>query len=139
MEYRHRRSIRFCCVREKSISNKERPQIRHAERKGNPALVSDLVEEFRTVIDSLVLYTLNRGLLQERDFYYRKDQPGCFLSNEARKKYLGIFESRMWQESRDGYTGQTLNFRRQIEKQVMILRDVIAGTRTQYDPYKVTW
>jgi CRISPR-associated protein Cas1 len=111
----------------------------HAERKGNPALVNDLVEEFRTVIDSLVLYTLNRGLLQERDFYYRKDQPGCFLSNDARKKFIGIFESRMWQESRDGCTGQTLNFRRQIEKQVRIMRDVIAGTRPQYDPYKVTW
>jgi len=109
----------------------------HAERKGNPSLVSDLVEEFRTVIDSLVLYTLNRGLLQERDFYYRKDQPGCFLSNDARKKFIGIFESRMWQESRDGYTGQTLNFRRQIEKQVRIMRDVIAGTRTQYDPYRL--
>ena len=111
----------------------------HAERKGNPALVSDLVEEFRTVIDSLVLYTLNRGLLQERDFYCRKDRPGCFLSNEARKKYIGIFESRMWQESRDGCTGRTLNFRRQIEKQVKIMQEVIAGTRMQYDPYRVTW
>jgi CRISPR-associated protein Cas1 len=109
----------------------------HAERKGNPALVSDLVEEFRTVIDSLVLYTLNRGLLQERDFYCRKDRPGCFLSNEARKKYIGIFESRMWQESRDGCTGRTLNFRRQIEKQVKIMQEVIAGTRMQYDPYKL--
>ena len=109
----------------------------HAERKGNPALVSDLVEEFRTVIDSLVLYTLNRGLLLERDFYCRKDRPGCFLSNEARKKYIGIFESRMWQESRDGCTGRTLNFRRQIEKQVKIMQEVIAGTRMQYDSYKL--
>ncbi|ACD90008.1 CRISPR-associated protein Cas1 [Chlorobium limicola DSM 245] len=111
----------------------------HAERKGNPALVNDLVEEFRTVIDSLVLYTINRGLLHENDFYYRKDQPGCFLSNDARKRFLQIFETRMWQESRDGYTGKTLNFRRHIEKQVRIMRDVISGTRTQYDPYKLVW
>jgi len=45
----------------------------------------------------------------------------------------------MWQESRDGYTGKTLNVRRHIEKQVRIMRDVIAGTRTQYDPYKLVW
>lgn len=32
----------------------------HAEDKGNPALVNDLIEEFRVVIDSMVLYTLNR-------------------------------------------------------------------------------
>ena len=111
----------------------------HAERKGNPSLVNDLVEEFRTVIDSLVLYTLNRGLLKENDFYYRKDQPGCFLSNDARKRYIAIFEERMWQESRDGYTGKTLNFRRHIEKQVRIMKETIAGTRTQYDPYKLVW
>jgi CRISP-associated protein Cas1 len=109
----------------------------HAERKGNPALVNDLVEEFRTIVDSLVLYTLNRGLLQEKDFYCRKDEPGCFLSNDARKRFLNIFETRMWQESRDGYTGKTLNFRRHIEKQVRIMSEVIAGTRTQYDPYKL--
>ncbi|NTV66826.1 MAG: CRISPR-associated endonuclease Cas1 [Chlorobaculum sp.] len=109
----------------------------HAERKGNPALVSDLVEEFRTVIDSLVLYTLNRGLLKENDFYCRKDQPGCFLSNDARKRYINIFEERMWQESRDGSTGKTLNFRRQMEKQVRLMRDVIAGTCTEYHPYRL--
>lgn len=109
----------------------------HAERKGNPALVNDLVEEFRTVIDSLVLYTLNRGILKENDFYYRKDQPGCFLSNDARKRYINIFEERMWQESRDGSTGRTLNFRRQIEKQVRMMRDVIAGTSTEYHPYRL--
>ncbi|NTU53042.1 MAG: CRISPR-associated endonuclease Cas1 [Chlorobiaceae bacterium] len=109
----------------------------HAERKGNPSLVNDLVEEFRTVIDSLVLYTLNRGMLKENDFYYRKDQPGCFLSNDARKRYINIFEERMWQESRDGSSGRTLNFRRQIEKQVRMMRDVIAGTCTEYHPYRL--
>ena len=53
-------------------------------------------------------------------FFAFQDQPGCFLSNDARKKFIGIFESRMWQESRDGCTGQTLNFRWQIEKQSML-------------------
>jgi CRISPR/Cas system-associated endonuclease Cas1 len=75
-----------------------------------PSSFHDLVEEFRTVIDSLVLYTINRGLLHENDFYYRKDQPGCFLSNDARKRFLQIFETRMWQESRDGYTGKTMSY-----------------------------
>ncbi|NTV99489.1 MAG: CRISPR-associated endonuclease Cas1, partial [Chlorobiaceae bacterium] len=109
----------------------------HTERKGNPALVSDLMEEFRTVIDSLVLYTLHRGVLKEVDFYCRKDRPGCFLSGDARKRFIGVFEDRMWQESRDGFTGRTLNFRRHIEKQVRIMKDAIAGTRPKYDPYRV--
>ncbi|MBF0585471.1 CRISPR-associated endonuclease Cas1 [Prosthecochloris sp. N3] len=109
----------------------------HAEDKGNPALVNDLIEEFRTVIDSMVLYTLNRGLLTLDDFYYHKDKTGCFLTNEARKKYLKIFETRMWQESKDGYTGRTLNVRRHIEKQVGLLKDVMTGRLEEYAPYKL--
>jgi CRISPR-associated protein Cas1 len=50
-----------------------------------------------------------------------------------------MFVSRMCQESRDGFTGRTLNFRRHIEKQVRIMKDAIAGTRPKYDPYRVNW
>ena len=109
----------------------------HAEGKGNPALVNDLIEEFRVVIDSMVLYTLNRGLLKQDDFYYHKDKSGCFLTHDGRKKYLKIFETRMWQESKDGYTGRTLNVRRHIEKQVGVIKDVMTGKLEVYEPYKV--
>ncbi len=51
----------------------------HAEDKGNPALINDLVEEFRTIIDSMTLYTLNKGVLRNKDFFYRKKQ-GRMLS-----------------------------------------------------------
>ncbi|NTU54127.1 MAG: CRISPR-associated endonuclease Cas1, partial [Chlorobiaceae bacterium] len=32
-------------------------------------------------MDSLTLYILNKGVLRNKDFYYRKDKPGCFLSD----------------------------------------------------------
>ncbi len=111
----------------------------HAEDKGNPALINDLIEEFRVVIDSMVLYTLNRGLLTKDDFYYHKDKTGCFLTNDGRKKYLKMFETRMWQESKDGYTGRTLNVRRHIEKQVGLLKDVMTGKVEEYEPHKIIW
>ena len=111
----------------------------HAEDKGNPALANDLIEEFRIIIDSMVLYTLNKGLLTQDDFYYHKDKTGCFLTNDGRKKYLKIFETRMWQESRDGYTGKTLNVRRHIEKQVGLLKDVMTGKTETYVPHTIIW
>jgi len=111
----------------------------HIEKKGNPALINDLVEEFRTVIDSLTLYTLNKGILRNKDFYYRKDKEGCFLNDEARKKFLGLFEQRMWAESRDPLSGKTMNIRRHIESQVVKISEVLAGTRTIYEPYKTEW
>ncbi len=111
----------------------------HAEDKGNPALINDLVEEFRTIIDSLTLYTLNKGILRNKDFYYRKDKAGCFLSDEARKKFLELFEQRMWEESRDSVSGKSMNIRRHIERQVVRLSEVLAGTRTIYEPYRTEW
>ena len=111
----------------------------HAEDKGNPALINDLVEEFRTIIDSLTLYILNKGILRNKDFYYRKDKAGCFLCDEARKKFLELFEQRMWEESSDPQSGKMMNIRRHIESQVVQLRDVLAGTRALYEPYRTEW
>jgi CRISP-associated protein Cas1 len=111
----------------------------HAEDKGNPSLINDLIEEFRTIIDSMTLYTLNKGILRHKDFYYRKDKAGCFLSDEARKKFLEVFEQRMWEESRDPQSGKTMNIRRHIEAQVVKISEVLAGTKTLYEPYRTEW
>ena len=111
----------------------------HAEDKGNPALINDLVEEFRTIIDSMTLYTLNTGVLRNKDFYYRKDKAGCFLTDEARKKFLEVFEQRMWEESLDPQSGKSMNLRRHIESQVVKISGVLAGTTTLYEPYRTEW
>jgi len=111
----------------------------HAEDKGNPALINDLVEEFRTIIDSMTLYTLNKGVLRNKDFYYRKDKVGCFLTDEARKKFLEVFEQRLWEESLDPQSGKSMNIRRHIESQVVKISEVLAGTRALYEPYRTEW
>ena len=113
----------------------------HAEDKGNPALINDLIEEFRTIIDSMTLHTLNKGLLRNRDFYYRKDQTGCFMTDDARKRFLEVFEQRMWEESHDPQDGKgkAMNMRQHIESQVVKISEVLAGTRTLYEPWRAEW
>jgi len=108
----------------------------HAEEKGNPALVNDLIEEFRWVVDSLVLYTLNKGILKQKDFYYLKEKTGCFLKDEARKRFLEVFEERMAEESAHPLIGAKMNLRRQVEVQVKLFKEVLAGKRQKYEPYK---
>ena len=75
----------------------------------------------------------------DKDFYYRKDKPGCFLSDESRKNFLQVFEQRMWEESSDPISGKTLNIRRHMEMQVQKLSEVLAGTRALYEPYRTEW
>ena len=110
----------------------------HAEEKGNPAMINDLIEEFRTLIDSMTLHTLNKGVLRNRDFYYPATQGGCFMTDDARKKFLAVFEQRMWEESHDQQSGQTMNIRRLIESQVIKISEVLAGKRAFYEPWQAT-
>ncbi len=110
----------------------------HAEERGNPALINDLTEEFRTLIDTMTLHTLNKGVLRNRDFYYPASNAGCFMTDDARKKFLAVFEQRMWEESQDTHSGQAMNIRRLIEMQVVKISEVLAGTRAFYEPWQAT-
>lgn len=67
----------------------------HASSERHAALVSDLIEPFRSpIVDSLVLWLVNKGVIQpEKDFDYRNG--GCFLGELGRKKYLQAFVQRM--------------------------------------------
>lgn len=67
----------------------------HQGRDGHPALVSDLVEQFRApLVDSLVLYLVNGHMIKpDEDFEWRKG--GCFLNESGRRQFLQAFLRRM--------------------------------------------
>jgi len=72
----------------------------HSIQQGHPALASDVIEEFRSiVVDSLVVYLINSEILKTEDFTYPKE-PGtpCLLSSSARKEFLKHFEQKMHTE-----------------------------------------
>lgn len=111
----------------------------HAEDKGNPALVNDLMEEFRTIIDSMTLDTLNKGVLRNKDFYYHGNPTACLMSDDARKTFLELFEQQMRKELHEPQSGKTMNIRRLIELQVVKISEVLAGTRAVYEPWQAEW
>lgn len=67
----------------------------HQGSERHAALASDLIEEFRSpVVDSLVLYLVNRGVVNaDTDFEYHDG--GCYLNDAGRKKFLRAFVQRM--------------------------------------------
>ena len=61
----------------------------HKIAKGHPALVSDLIEEWRApLIDSMVLAMIKRNMLT-RDMF-EINEAGCFLNTEARKIFADL-------------------------------------------------
>ncbi len=108
----------------------------HPLRAGHPALVSDLMEEFRAlVVDALVLSLVLNDRLSVSDF--RMPQaPGepCLLSDAARKQFIHAFEAKMNAVVTHPDTGLRLDYRRCIDEQARIMASVIRGARERYTP-----
>lgn len=110
----------------------------HAVRSGHPALASDLIEEFRFIIDMLVLNIINHKILRRKDFYFAKE-PGtpCYLTPAARKIFIKQFEYKMFQKVNHKPTGFSVDYRRSINLQVQHFSQFIKGTVPEYLPTKL--
>ncbi|SRR5579883_2048687 len=92
----------------------------HEVHHGQPAMVLDLMEEFRPLVaDSLVLSVLNNREIQPEDF---TESLGAFrLSDNGRKKFLQAFERKMNDEFKHPVFEYRCSYRRAIELQARLL------------------
>ena len=106
----------------------------HQTSDRHAALVSDLIEEFRTpIVDSLVLYLTNRHSIDAAaDFEYRDG--GCFLNESGRKKYLAAFLQRMSEPipTADNQPRWDL-----INRQVKKFKQFVYQPTYSYEPYLI--
>ena len=103
----------------------------HEVHHGQPAMVLDLMEEFRPLVaDSLVISIVNNREIKQEDF---TESLGAYrLSDEGRKKFLQAFERKMNDEFKHPVFGYRCSYRRAIELQVRLL-----GRHLQEEvPYK---
>lgn len=86
----------------------------HSIAKGHPALISDLIEEWRApLIDSMVLAIVKRNMIS-RDMFDITDE-GCFLNTEARKIYLQNYNKKL--RSANQYLDGKYSYRESIKQQ----------------------
>lgn len=69
----------------------------HAQEYGRPALALDLMEEFRPVVDGLVLKLCNQGLITPEDFTPGPPERPCVLQEDGLRRFLQHFETRFSQ------------------------------------------
>ncbi|MFB2833015.1 CRISPR-associated endonuclease Cas1 [Floridanema evergladense] len=106
----------------------------HVPRDNHPALVSDLMEEFRAqLVDSLVSYLVNSKILNSEDFTLPDERGGVFLQPHALKKFLKHWEEKLQSELTHPHTGYKVSFRRCLELQV---REYIACLMGEVDTYR---
>ncbi len=106
----------------------------HPPRTGHPALVSDLIEEFRAIaVDALVLNLISRRRVTPADFEAGSaDEPGCRIGEDARKLFIHAFEALMRETIAHPASVQPLDYRRCIDAQVRRLAAVIRGAEAEY-------
>jgi CRISPR-associated protein Cas1 len=92
----------------------------HEVHHGQPAMVLDLMEEFRPLVaDNLVLSVLNNREIQPKDF---TESLGAYrLSDNGRKQFLQAFERKMNDEFKHPIFGYRCTYRRSIELQARLL------------------
>ena len=92
----------------------------HEVSRGQPALVLDLIEEFRPLVaDNLVLAVINNREIQVKDF---TESLGAYrLSDAGRKTFLQAFERKMNDEFKHPVFEYRCTYRRAIELQARLL------------------
>ena len=109
----------------------------HTPRDNHPALVSDLVEEFRAlVVDSLVAYLVNSKIFKPEDFTPPDERGGVYLHPDALKKFLKHWETRLLTEIHHPHTGYKVNHWRIFELQVWEYIACLVGDREVYRPMR---
>jgi CRISP-associated protein Cas1 len=107
----------------------------HVPRDYHPALVSDLMEEFRAqLVDSLVAYLINSNIFTEDDFTPPDEKGGVYLQPHALKKFLKHWEEKLQSELTHPNTGYKVSFRRCLELQVREYVACLMGEVKIYRP-----
>ena len=106
----------------------------HPIRMGHPALVSDLIEEFRSIIVDAVVLNLAFNRRLHPDQFTLSDGPDkpCLLDDGARKIFIRELEKKLNAPLTHPNSGLRLDYRRCLEHQVHHLASVIQGREPRY-------
>lgn len=108
----------------------------HAADGRHPALVSDLMEEFRAlVVDSVALHALLHGFAPS-DFVEGSDPYPCRLTEDARKQYLQWLQNKLRSALVHPRTGLRVDYHRLMQYQVWHYARVVLGEELVYHPYR---
>ena len=112
----------------------------HQDRRGHPALGSDLIEEWRAVIvDALVMSLLNQGTFSPEDFTQADETGGVYLNKQASKIFLKEYQKKLRvQTSYLGTTVEKMSFRGAMQYQVNALTKAIEQNDLElYQPFRI--
>ena len=107
----------------------------HEQHGAHFALASDLQEEMRHLVESLVWTLVRRRQLTPDDFGPSPDGSyPALLRPEGRRTFLHAFEQRLVTEFTPDGEDKPISYRTFLLRQARQIRDLVRGTRPHYEP-----
>lgn len=109
----------------------------HKPRGTHQALASDLVEEFRHLIDSAVWAMIQRREVKPADFVRPADEgQGTFMTDDFRKAFITAVERRILTVFSPGGSA-TMTYRAFLDRQAAQLARYVSGKSPRYEPLRL--
>ena len=107
----------------------------HKLRVGRRSLALDIVEELRAFfVDRLVITLINTGQITKKDFL-KKEGGGILMTDECRKKLLGIWQERKREEINHPIIDEKIEIGLVPYVQSQLLARHIRGDMDEYPPF----
>lgn len=110
----------------------------HRDAEKHPTLVSDMLEEWRSVIiDAMAMSLINGHEISKEHFRMGDDEhPGCFLTRDGLRIFLKKLEKKLQTNMHYlSYVSNAVSFRRAVALQIGRLAEAIAeGEAESYEP-----
>ncbi len=107
----------------------------HTDRPGRVSLALDMIEELRPIFaDRFVLSLINKKVVDAGDFE-KQENGAVYMSDEARKKILSLWQERKQEKIKHPYLGETVEWGLVPFVQAMLLARFIRGDLDGYPPF----
>jgi len=107
----------------------------HRSDRKEPHLGFDLMEEFRSpIVDSLVMWLVNKKVLRPTDFTFPNTEGGVYLEPNARRVFLKHFEDRITTEVSHPAVQHPVSYRRAIQLQIQQYKRCLQNSQP-YHPF----
>ena len=99
------------------------------------SLALDMIEELRPIFaDRFVLSLINKKVVDAGDFE-KQENGAVYMSDEARKKILSLWQERKQEKIKHPYLGETVEWGLVPFVQAMLLARFIRGDLDGYPPF----
>jgi len=110
----------------------------HSIKSGHLSLASDLVEEFRHIIDGLVLYIIHRNIVTREDFLFNETEKyPCLMKKDFKKKFIEMVEDRLQTNIRYKEKEDKINYFQVFHLKAKLIKTIANNPKIEYEAFKI--